>query len=56
VRQLAWPDKELWKKIWEADCEDVRLDVQDRLTEGRGAEGIVDKDLPAAIEQLKSKQ
>jgi formylglycine-generating enzyme required for sulfatase activity len=37
-------------RVWEADVDDLRQDVQDRLREGRGALGKVDKDLPAAIE------
>jgi hypothetical protein len=30
--------------------DDVRQDVRDRLREGRGALGIADKSLPAAVE------
>jgi formylglycine-generating enzyme required for sulfatase activity len=57
VRGLKMPDdKELRKRVWDIDCEDVGFDVGDRLTEGRGAEGIIDKDLPAAIRELQAKQ
>jgi formylglycine-generating enzyme len=38
------------KRVWEADVDDVRQDVKDRLREGRGALGIADKSLPAAVE------
>lgn len=57
VRGLKMPDdKELRKKLWDIDCEDIGYDVGDRLNEGRGAEGIIDKDLPAAIQALQAKQ
>jgi formylglycine-generating enzyme required for sulfatase activity len=38
------------KRVWEADVQDVREDVRDRLREGRGAIGVADKTLPAAVE------
>ena len=38
------------KRVWEADVDDVRQDVKDRLREGRGALGVADKSLPAAVE------
>jgi hypothetical protein len=38
------------KHVWEADVEDVREDVKDRLREGRGAIGVADESLPAAVE------
>jgi sulfatase modifying factor 1 len=38
------------RKVWEADVNDVRQDVKDRLREGRGALGIADPTLPAAVE------
>jgi sulfatase modifying factor 1 len=38
------------KRVWEADVEDVREDVKDRLREGRGAIGVGDESLPAAVE------
>jgi sulfatase modifying factor 1 len=36
------------RRVWDADVESVRVDVRDRLQEGRGAMGIADPDLPAA--------
>ncbi len=38
------------KRVWQADVEDVQQDVRDRLREGRGALGVADKSLPAAVE------
>ncbi len=38
------------KRAWEADIDDVRQDVKDRLREGRGALGVADESLPAAVE------
>lgn len=38
------------KRVWEADVDDVREDVQERLREGRGAIGVADESLPAAID------
>ncbi|MBP88219.1 MAG: transcriptional regulator [Planctomycetaceae bacterium] len=46
------PRKEM-VKYWEADVEDVQYDIQVRLEEGRGAIGIVDQELPAAIKKLQ---
>jgi len=45
------------EKYWKADNEDVIADVDIRINaEGRGARGFVDKDLPAAIDELKVRQ
>jgi len=38
------------KRAWEADVELLRQDVEDRLAEGRGALGVADETLPAAVE------
>lgn len=46
---IARADKE---KFWKADSEDVTEGVENRLQEGRGVMGLVDKDLPAAIKEL----
>ena len=43
-------------KFWQIDCEDMQNDVDYRLQEGRGVLGIVDRDLPEAIDVLKSKE
>ncbi|MEL6110246.1 MAG: formylglycine-generating enzyme family protein, partial [Planctomycetota bacterium] len=39
-------------KFWEAQADDTKLDVQSRLDGGRGGMGLVDKDLPTAIEAI----
>lgn len=38
------------KRVWEADVDDIRQDVKDRLREGRGALGNADQSLPDAIQ------
>jgi len=38
------------KRAWEADVDDIHQDVKDRLNEGRGAIGVADESLPAAVE------
>jgi formylglycine-generating enzyme required for sulfatase activity len=50
VRPLKPLTSELKPKVWEADADDLRQDVRDRLREGRGVLGVADKDLPLAIE------
>jgi sulfatase modifying factor 1 len=47
------PKAEIQKlKFYEADVEDILLDVENRILEGRGVYGLVDKDLPEAIRKL----
>jgi formylglycine-generating enzyme required for sulfatase activity len=36
-------------RAWEPDVDDLREDVRDRMREGRGALGVADESLPAAI-------
>jgi formylglycine-generating enzyme required for sulfatase activity len=50
VRPLAALSADDKKRAWEPDVDDLRHDVRDRLREGRGALGIADKRLPAAVE------
>jgi len=50
IRPLKPFSDEEKKRVWEADVDDVRQDVNDRLREGRGALGIADKTLPAAVQ------
>lgn len=52
IRPLHPPAREACARFWEPDVEEIELDVQARLDEGRGALGIVDKALPAAIDEL----
>ncbi|HEX4414290.1 MAG TPA: hypothetical protein VH107_11725, partial [Lacipirellulaceae bacterium] len=50
IRPLKPLTPEEKNRVWEADVDDVREDVKDRLREGRGAIGVADKSLPAAVE------
>ncbi len=50
IRPLKPLSAEEKKRVWEADVDDIRQDVNDRLREGRGALGVADKNLPAAVE------
>ena len=50
IRPLKPISPEDKTRIWQADVEDVQQDVKDRLREGRGAMGVADKALPAAVE------
>lgn len=52
IRPAKTVSREAMEEFWKIDCEDTQLDVQDRLNEGRGVLGLVDKDLPEAIEKL----
>jgi formylglycine-generating enzyme len=56
VRPLERIPDELLAKVWEADVEDIREDVNNRLEEGRGVLGLVDPSLPQAIEELNNKK
>jgi formylglycine-generating enzyme required for sulfatase activity len=49
VRPLAPLTAEEKTRVWEADVDDVKQDVKDRLREGRGAIGVADEKLPAAV-------
>lgn len=52
LRPLEPMSREAIEEFWKIDCDDIRYDVEDRLNEGRGVLGIVDKDLPAAVKAL----
>ena len=54
VRPLEPMDAKTKERVWEADVELTRLDVEDRLAEGRGAIGSATPKLPAAVSQLKA--
>lgn len=45
--------REAIEEFWKIDCEDIQYDVDDRLNEGRGVLGIVDRELPQAILDLQ---
>lgn len=53
VRSAQPLDSETMKLFWEIDHEDIQLDVQLRLEEGRGAEGLP---VPELAEELKKNQ
>ncbi len=53
VRPATSPPRAEWNKFWEADLEQIQNHVDRRIDkEGRGERGIVDSQLPQAIEQL----
>ncbi len=54
LRQLNDPPKKEMAKYWEPDVDDIKFSIQIRVEEGRGAEGLVDKKLPAAIQALEN--
>ncbi len=45
--------REAIEEFWKIDCDDIRYDVEDRLNEGRGVLGLVDRELPQAILDLQ---
>jgi formylglycine-generating enzyme required for sulfatase activity len=49
VRPLAEPAATARGTWWDADVESIKADAADRLREGRGAQGIVDPNLPAEL-------
>ncbi len=53
LRALKPLPREEIEQFWKIDSEDIEYDVQDRLSEGRGVQGLADKDLPQAIMNLK---
>lgn len=53
IRPLQEIPRKDMEVFWMIDNEDTQYDVDDRLSEGRGVRGLVDKDLPAAVEQLE---
>ncbi|MEP3482191.1 MAG: formylglycine-generating enzyme family protein [Fuerstiella sp.] len=55
IRTLKEVPRQQMEEAWKIDNEDTQYDVADRLSEGRGAQGLVDKSLPAAIKALNDK-
>lgn len=53
VRLYKTVSREEMEKVWKIDNEETMYDVADRLGEGRGVKGLVNKSLPEAIEKLK---
>jgi sulfatase modifying factor 1 len=56
VRSLDKLPDDIMEKFWEADIDEIREDVQNRLDEGRGVLGVVDPDLPKVIAELQDKK
>jgi len=54
LRPLTPIDAKLKPKVWDADIEEIRQDVADRLQEGRGTRSAADSRLPAALQELDS--
>ena len=54
LRPLTPMDAELTTKVWDADTEEIRQDVTDRLKEGRGTRSAADSRLPGALQELES--
>jgi formylglycine-generating enzyme required for sulfatase activity len=54
VRPLEPMSTDEKKRVWQADVDDLRQDVRDRLREGRGALGVADESLPPAIKAAES--
>jgi sulfatase modifying factor 1 len=54
LRPLAPMDAELCAKVWDADIEQIKQDVADRLEEGRGVQTVADPKLPAAVSEMKT--
>jgi hypothetical protein len=49
VRPLKPMTADEKQRVWEANVEALRSDVRSRLKEGRGALGVADPTLPAAV-------
>jgi sulfatase modifying factor 1 len=54
IRPLKPLTAEEKNRVWEADVDDIREDLRDRLREGRAAMGMADETLPAAIKAAES--
>ncbi|MCA9218572.1 MAG: formylglycine-generating enzyme family protein, partial [Planctomycetales bacterium] len=56
IRPLKVPTKEQQQQVYRIDSDKLQMAVEFRLEEGRGIRALVDKDLPAAIEELKNRK
>lgn len=52
LRPLNELPKKSMAKYWEPDCEQIQMDVDARLEEGRGVLGLTDKNLPQAMKEV----
>lgn len=55
LRALKTVPREEMARFWEIDAEEIQDDVDYRLGEGRGVLGIVDRDLPKAIQEQRER-
>ncbi|MEZ6061619.1 MAG: formylglycine-generating enzyme family protein [Planctomycetaceae bacterium] len=53
IRPLKEVSREQMEEFWKVDVDETMYEVDERIETGRGVQGIVDKDLPAAIEKLE---
>lgn len=56
IRPLRTVEREAMEEYWKIDNESIGWDVFDRLDEGRGVKGLVDRELPEAIKALNGNQ
>ena len=56
LRSIDELPRDQMELFWSVDTDDLRVDVADRVMGGRGVQGLVDKELPQAIETLKAKE
>ena len=56
LRSIDELPRDQMELFWSVDTDDLRVDVADRVMGGRGVQGLVDKELPKAIETLKAKE
>jgi len=52
VRPYEPMDADLQRRAWEPDTDALRLDIEDRLIEGRGVQAAANERLPAALKEL----
>jgi formylglycine-generating enzyme required for sulfatase activity len=55
VRPFVAPPAAEQRKWWNADLESIAADVADRLSQGRGARGLVDPKLPDDVRNARTK-
>ncbi len=56
LRSIDELPRDQMEQFWNIDSESLQLDVDARISGGRGVYGIVDKALPEAIKQLKASE
>ncbi len=56
MRPLKTVNRQQMEEYWKIDSESLTWDVFDRVDEGRGVKGLVDRDLPKAIQTLNDAQ